>query len=127
MVNGLFSQPNYQGLKKMLDATELRHEAIASNLANLETPNYRRIDVNSSFGSELSKAIASRNVNEISRLEPRIVMDAKAVSPNRDGNTVQLDTELLHLQQNGMAHHVQTQFLSGALMKIRSAIVGRNV
>ena len=57
MVNGLFSGSNYEGLKKMLDATVMRHEAISSNLANLETPNYKRIDVDSSFSSELGRAI----------------------------------------------------------------------
>jgi flagellar basal-body rod protein FlgB len=45
MISALFSQPNYVGAKKMLDATVLRHEAIASNLANIETPNYKRMDV----------------------------------------------------------------------------------
>lgn len=127
MVNGLFSQGNYQGLKKMLDASVMRHEAISSNLANIETPNYKRIDVDSSFSSELSRAIAARNINDISRLEPRIVLDKNAVSPNRDGNTVQLEKELLAMQRNSLAHNVQTQFISSSLMKLRSAIVGRNV
>ena len=39
MIDALFSQSNYLAAKKMLDASVLRHEAIASNLANLETPN----------------------------------------------------------------------------------------
>ena len=78
MVNGLFTQTNYQGLKKMLDATVMRHQAIASNLANLETPNYKRIDVESGFGEELSRAIAGRDTRDISRLEPRLVLDKSA-------------------------------------------------
>lgn len=126
MVNGLFSQTNYQGLKKMLDATVMRHEAIASNLANLETPNYKRIDVESNFGEELSRAVAAGNMRDVSHLEPRIVMDKNAVSPNRDGNTVQLEKELVILQQNALAHTMQTQFISSSLMKLRSAIQGRN-
>jgi len=43
MIDGLFNQTNYVAAKKMLDATALRHEAIASNLANLETPRYKRV------------------------------------------------------------------------------------
>ena len=66
-------------------------------------------------------------MGEISRLEPRIVIDKNAVAPNRDGNTVLLDKELMQMQQNGIAHHMQAQFITGALMKVRSAIVGRNV
>ena len=127
MVNGLFQQTNYQALKKMLDATVMRHEAIASNLANVETPNYKRIDVESNFGDELSRAISDRNMKDIAHLEPRLVMDKSAVSPNRDGNTVQLDKELVVLQRNSMAHTMQTQFITGSLSKLRSAILGRNV
>lgn len=125
MVNGLFSHANYQGLKKMLDMTVVRHEAIASNLANVETPNYKRIDVQGSFSSELGRAIQAGKVNEIGRLQPRIVIDKNAPAPNRDGNSVQLDGELLQLQQNSMAHNVQTQFISRSMMKLRSAIQGR--
>lgn len=127
MVNGLFTQTNYQGLKKMLDASVMRHQAIASNLANLETPNYKRIDIDSRFSDQLSRAIAVRDVRDISRIEPRIVVDKTAVSPNRDGNTVQLDKELLALQENSLAHNMQTQFVTSSLMKLRAAIQGRNV
>ncbi len=127
MVNGLFSSSNYQGLKKMLDATALRHEAIASNLANLETPNYKRIDVDASFGEELGRAINSGSNREIGQLAPRLVLDRNAPSPNRDGNTVQLDTELLNLQKNNVAHTMQTQFITSSMMKLKSAIQGRNL
>ena len=126
MVNGLFASNNYQGLKKMLDATVMRHEAIASNLANLETPHYKRIDVDSSFGAELNRAVGARNLSDIARLDPRIVVDKNAPAANRDGNTVQLDTELIHLQENGLAHQVQTQFVSGSFMKLRAAITGHS-
>lgn len=125
MVDGIFSHANYQGLKKMLDVSVLRQEAIASNLANLETPNYKRIDVETSFGAELSRAVNAKKVEGIQKLHPRLVVDPTAPAPNRDGNTVQLDSELMHLQQNGMAHTMQTQMITGALRKIRSAIQGR--
>ena len=59
MIDALFSGANYQGVKKMLDATTLRQEAIASNLANIETPHYKRMDVQATFASELSRAIGT--------------------------------------------------------------------
>jgi flagellar basal-body rod protein FlgB len=125
MVDALFAHSNYQGLKKMLDATVMRHEAIASNLANIETPNYKRIDVAGSFGTELSRAIAGNKVSEIQRLEPALSLDRTAVAGNRDGNTVQLDTELIALQKNNLAHQLQTQFLSGRFSKLKTAIKGQ--
>lgn len=109
----------------MLDATVMRHEAIASNLANLETPNYKRIDVDTRFDAELSRAIGNGNSKDIARLEPRMVVDRTAIAANRDGNTVQLEKEMLSLQQNSMAHRMQTQFITGRLMKLKSAIQGK--
>src|SRR6266536_1461143 len=98
MIEGLFNQTNYVAAKKMLDVTALRHEAIASNLANLETPHYKRMDVAPAFASEL----------------------------RQDGNNVQLETELLKLNQNFLEHQLETQLVSGAMMKLRLAITGRS-
>ena len=42
MIEGLFNQPNYVAAKKLLDVTALRHEALASNIANASTPQDRK-------------------------------------------------------------------------------------
>ena len=59
MIDALFNQPTYQAARAALDVTAMRHEAISSNLANLETPNYKRLDVSPAFEAELQQAIAS--------------------------------------------------------------------
>ena len=125
MIDALFSQTNYVAVKKMLDATALRHEAIASNLANLETPHYQRLDVNPSFASELHQAIGTQDPARIEVLQPSLAVDASALANNRDGNTVQLETELLNLNQNTMAHTLETQLVTGQLLRLRLAITGR--
>ncbi len=126
MITALFNQPNYQATKKLLDATALRHEAIASNLANIETPGYRRVDVATSFSAELRQALQSNSPNQIAGLKPALVVDPNAAASGRDGNTVQLETELMHLNQNTLAHTVETQLLTGQLMRMRLAITGRS-
>ena len=125
MIDGLFASANYQGVKKMLDATVLRQEAIASNLANLETPHYKRVDVSPTFASELSQAISSGSPAAVNTIKPTIVVDQNAVAQNRDGNSVQLEKELIYLQKNMVAHHLQTQMLTGTFDKLRAAIRGR--
>jgi flagellar basal-body rod protein FlgB len=125
MIDALFSQANYVAVKKMLDATALRHEAIASNLANLETPNYKRLDVNPSFAAELHQALGAQDPAQIENLQPSLAVDASALANNRDGNTVQLETELLNLNQNTMAHALETQLVTGQLLRLRLAITGR--
>jgi flagellar basal-body rod protein FlgB len=125
MIETLFTQPNYVASKKMLDATVLRHEAIASNLANLETPNYKRLDISGSFQTELQQAFARQNADEISELRPTLQVDPSAVAQRADGNTVQLESELTELQKNLLEHSVGTQLITGALLRLRLAITGR--
>jgi flagellar basal-body rod protein FlgB len=127
MISALFGQTNYVAAKKMLDATALRHEAIASNLANLETPNYRRLDVAQAFQTQLQQALATRSVPQIENLKPRLELDPAAVASTRDGNTVQLETELAHLQRNFLEHALETQLITGNLLRLRLAITGRPI
>jgi flagellar basal-body rod protein FlgB len=125
MISALFDQPNYAAAKRMLDASELRHEAIASNLANLETPNYRRLDVAPSFQSQLQQAVAARDPDRITSVQPHLEADATAIASRRDGNTVQLEEELSELQKNFVEHSLETQLITGNLLRLRLAITGR--
>ncbi len=126
MIDAIFNQPGYVTAKKMLDVTALRHEAIASNLANIETPNYRRIDVPPSFSNALKQAILSGDPAQVAGQKPLLAVDAASLSSNRDGNTVQLENELLTLNQNTMDHALETQLVSGQLYRLRMAITGRS-
>ncbi len=125
MIDALFSQTNYAAMKKMLDATTLQHEAIASNLANAETPGYKRVEVSQSFSTELKAAMQSGNVAQIHSLRPSLATDVNAVANTRDGNTVQLEKEMMLLNQNAVAHALETQLITGQLLKLRLAITGR--
>ena len=125
MIESLFNQTNYVAAKKMLDATALRHEAIASNIANVETPRYKRVDVAPAFATELQQAVASRNGEGIRALQPQLAVDPTAISGRKDGNNVQIESELLKLNQNFMEHQLETQLVSGAMMKLRMAITGK--
>jgi flagellar basal-body rod protein FlgB len=109
----------------MMDATALRHEAIASNIANIETPNYKRIDIAPSFQTELKAALGFKDVAKISSITPGLAEDPSAVAANRDGNTVQLESELMKLNENTLAHTLETHLVTGTLLKLRMAITGR--
>ena len=126
MIDALFGDSNYVAAKKMLDLNVLRHEAIASNIANVETPNYKRLDVSPSFESQLSQAVASGDAGQIAGLQPELAVDSQAISGRSDGNTVQLETEMLKLNQNMVEHSLETQLVSAALMKMRLAITGKS-
>jgi len=126
MIDALFNQPAYLGAKRMLDATAARHDAIASNIANAETPHYKRVDLAPSFKAELQQAIVSQDAGRLTALQPQLAVDAKALAANRDGNTVNLEHELTELSQNTLQNTVETQLVSAALLKLRLAITGKS-
>jgi len=126
MIDALFSQPNLVAAKRLLDVTVMRHEAIASNLANLETPNYKRLDVSREFETQLQQAIGSGDVRGVRGMTPTIGVDTTATASRRDGNTVDLEKELVHLNRNGVEHAVESHVVTGALLKLRLAITGRS-
>ncbi|MGA2247016.1 MAG: flagellar basal body rod protein FlgB [Verrucomicrobiota bacterium] len=124
MIEALFNQPNYLAAKKTLDAVALRQEAINNNLANLETPGYKRVDLAPNFESELEKASASNDPQQISSLNPSLAVDSTAKAVSKDGNTVNLEQELIRMNQNAMTHSLETQMVSNLLAKMRLAIKG---
>jgi len=125
MIDALFTDSDYVAAKKMLDVTLLRQEAIASNLANVETPNYKRLDVSPTFESQLRQAVAGQSSAEISSLQPSLAVDTGAISGRSDGNTVQLETEMLKLNQNTVENTLETQLVSYSLARLRLAITGK--
>jgi flagellar basal-body rod protein FlgB len=126
MIEALFNQPNYLAAKKTLDAIVLRQQAIANNIANLETPGYKRIDLAPSFQTELERACASSDPTEINSLKPALAVDTTAVSSSRDGNTVHLQNELMQMNENGVEHSLETQLVSGMLQRMQMAITGKD-
>lgn len=125
MIEALFNQPNYLAAKKTLDAVALRQEAINNNLANLETPGYQRVDLAPNFEQELEKATASNDPQQISSLSPSLAVDSTAKAVSKDGNTVNLEQELMRMNQNAMTHSLETQMVSNLLAKMRLAIQGQ--
>jgi len=125
MIEGLFNQPNYLAAKKTLDAVALRQEAINNNLANLETPGYKRVDLAPNFEQELQKATAAGDSQQLASLTPRLTVDTTAKAASKDGNTVQLEQELMRMNQNALTHNLETQMVSSMLAKMRLAITGK--
>lgn len=125
MIDALFNEPTYAAAKKMLDVTVLRQEAIASNLSNLETPNYKRLDVAPSFEAQLSQAVKSGDAEKIAGLQPSLAVDLSAISGRSDGNTVTLESEMLKMNQNTVEDALETQLISESLAKMRLAITGK--
>ena len=126
MIDALFNQPNYVAAKRVLDAVALRQEAIASNVANLETPGYKRVDLAPDFQAALDRATSSGNVQKLSTLKPFLAPDETALPNGRDGNSVSLEKEMMMMSQNTLTNALETQLVAGTFAKLRMAITGKS-
>jgi flagellar basal-body rod protein FlgB len=124
MIEALFSDPNYVAQKKLMDATVIRHVALAANIANIETPGYKRVDLPKEFNEEFAAHLRAGQPE----LTPNPVLaeDAGAIAQRPDGNTVDLDKELLSMSNNTMQFETLGEFVSASLQQLRLAITGRS-
>lgn len=128
MIDPIFSSDNYQLARNLLDAAALRHEAIAANVANAETPGYRRVDIAPDFATQLRARLAAGNLASTQGAPaPRLAVDNQARSVRPDGNTVDIENELLAMNRNAVEHEFLSDIVSGNLKQLRLAITGRPV
>lgn len=125
MTEALFGGINYSAAKLSLDACVERHRALAANIANLETPGYRRLEVSSGFRQSLREAVQRQDTSGLAALSPQASVDVGAVARTPDGNTVNLTDELIALQENGLEHSLHVQLVTGRMSRLRAAISGR--
>lgn len=113
-------------LDKAADASALRNEAIGNNLANVDTPNYKRQDVD--FESVLQRELGSyrsqyksnaarvkRVNNNLESLEVGTYTDMVNYSYRLDKNNVDVDTENVELaanteKYNGLIDGITSEF-----------------
>jgi flagellar basal body rod protein FlgB len=74
----------------------------------------------------LQTAIASHDTVRLGSLQARVAADLQALPRSRDGNTVNLEHELVELSQNSLQHAVESQIVSASLAKLRLAITGKS-
>ena len=98
-------------LNRAADAAWQRNEAIPNNIANVDTPGYKRQDV--AFESVLQQALGNNryqsmddkvaNVN-LSRLRGRAYVDYANYSYRLDGNNVDIENENVMLAENQLKY-----------------------
>lgn len=88
-------------LEVAMRGTSLRQTAIAENIANVNTPGYRRRDV--SFEDNLGAALRADDRRAVSLTAPAVAVDPSA--PLRaDGSSVDLDVETAGEARNGLQY-----------------------
>lgn len=121
-------------LEKTLDATTLRNETISQNIANVDTPGYKRKTV--SFEEQLKSAldesgvkgfrnhprhipIGARNIEDV---DLRVTQDQKSLVMRLDGNNVDIESEMAQMAKNTIKYDVLTQRISDTFSRLKSVI-----
>ena len=111
-------------LEKMLDVSSVKHKVIANNIANVNTPGYKKMDV--SFADQLEKVLNEASTNKFDALQPKIVISKEDTSGTvrNDGNNVDMDKEVSALVKNTLTYSIYTQLLAKKFEGIKSALEG---
>ena len=125
MVDPIFQSDNYQLARKLMDASVLRQDAIASNIANAETPGYKRVDVATDFATELRASMDAGNfAANAPSLKPSLVEDRHARSVRPDGNSVEIEREMLEMNRNSVEYDYLAEVVSRNIKQLKMAISG---
>jgi flagellar basal-body rod protein FlgB len=113
--------------RKLLDVSVLRQEAIATNVANAETPGFRRLDIAPDFATQLKARVAAGDFATTSdTLKPRLAEDQTARAVRPDGNSVEIEHELVAMDRNAVEYDYLTQVVTFNLKQLKMAITGHS-
>lgn len=101
-------------LSNALDAYSLRQKAIASNIANVDSPGYRKLEVD--FEDSLNRAQQNLNGKHIDEVHARM--------GEGEGKVV-LEDEMMKLADNQIRVSLVTKELRHHFSMLRTAVTGR--
>jgi flagellar basal-body rod protein FlgB len=143
VIPGLFNDPTQRTLRTSLSGLQQRQQAIANNIANVDTPNYKAKGVAFEEALQAELAGPAKSPPRLARLgldatdarhipvKPvvRGAVDARPVTfetPDgtlrNDGNTVDVDREMSKLAETTILYNAMGQMTASKLGLLRTAI-----
>lgn len=131
----ILNKPSFNQLERSLDAASMRQRVIADNVANVDTPLFKRSDVR--FEELLQNELNGNSSLQGYRTDPRHFYIGRSAAPdpqivrdnssaiNNNLNNVDVDYEMSLLAKNQLRYNVMIQEVSGEIKKARTAIGGR--
>ncbi len=116
-------------LDKAADASALRNKIIGNNIANVDTPGYKRQDV--SFESDLQQALRNSRYESLDekvgtvrldRIKGRVYTDYANYSYRTDGNNVDIDNENVELASNQLKYNGIMQSMDRQFANLRAVM-----
>ncbi len=133
MISNIYG--NMDVLKAALDGTSARYENISNNLANVNTPGFKKSTVD--FESQLNDIIANKNTKltlcktnnkhmgkgaqNLKNFESTTKVH-EDTSTRRDKNNVNPDVEMINLAKTSITYNALADRISGNVSKLQSVI-----
>ena len=119
-------------LSAAADAAWTRNEILTNNIANVDTPGYKRQDIKfesilrneiDRHKSEASSTLTQR-VNDVdyTKLKPYVYTDNAELSTRLDGNNVDIETEQAELASNQLMYDGIIAGLNGEFERMKSVL-----
>jgi len=132
---GIFSK-TFSILEKSLDLRSIKHNLIVSNIANMDTPNYKGFDL--IVEEEFEKALRAGKNIEPEKTQPmhfpfreirqdNIEFKAIEASPfikREDGNTVDMDKSMAKLSENTLMYNASAKIIAKKFQGLKNVIQG---
>ncbi|HEY8464410.1 MAG TPA: flagellar basal body rod protein FlgB [Bacillota bacterium] len=127
--------PNSRLLERAMDLAALRAEVLSHNIANLNTPNFKRSDVD--FTAILAETLHQKEISlerthrghlsnlTFDSLKPRIIKETNS-KERSDGNNVDVEFEMAQIAENSLYYQTLTMLWKKEMAKLKMAIQGRS-
>lgn len=126
MLDRLLNTDTFLAAQGALDGLSARHSAIADNIANVNTPGYKRKDV--PFEDALARAVRDQTspctgaaTGPASRFTPCVTRDTDSAARS-DGNNVDVEAEMVRLAETTLRYETLSQYVGGYFAGLKAVI-----
>ncbi|CAG9619716.1 flagellar basal body rod protein FlgB [Sutcliffiella rhizosphaerae] len=119
-----------QALEKGIQYSGTKHKAISDNIANVDTPNFKRKEVSANFGEVLRQTLQSKKTDnrhlEFSKGNPNqpFKVTTSSNSYSHNGNNVDIDKEMSDMAENQIYYYTLIDQLNGKFQSLQNVIKG---
>ncbi|MFD0671744.1 flagellar basal body rod protein FlgB [Cohnella sp. GCM10027633] len=138
----LLGGASFQRLESAINAASMRQRVLANNIANVDTPHYKRSDV--AFEEMLTQAIGNQdglqgtlpgrvtnakhipiNGSSSAAVPKPLVVTEDSTSINNNRNNVDIDKEMSLMAENQLRYNLFVQQVNHEVKMMRTGIEGR--
>lgn len=137
MLEKIFENKTHILLNKAMDVANLRNDVIADNIANVDTPGFKRQEV--IFEEKIKKALEATTAQlelsisnhrhiQIGADTPEIIPEVRVLEDltfRNDKNNVDIDNEMAKMKKNSINYDAISRSMSNEIRILRLAITGR--